>query len=131
MAVKSKLKEIRMRENNKASRLCNVIFDEVHQVPTTARFLSNHIIEFRRHRLGLILSCHYLKQLRGLLTALKSSGTSYVLLPGTEKENLDYLKEELNPFSIEDGLNLKNHTSLNIVNYGNQYAKFITRLPEK
>lgn len=122
---------VQMRENNKDARLCNVIFDEVHQVPTTARFLSNHITEFRRHRLGLILSCHYLKQLRNLLTALKSSGASYVLLAGTEKENLESLKEELNPFSIEEGLKLKNHTSLNIVNYGNQYAKFITRLPEK
>ncbi|MCM0648607.1 hypothetical protein NBE98_09500 [Clostridium swellfunianum] len=122
---------VQMRENNKDARLCNVIFDEVHQVPTTARFLSNHITEFRRHRLGLILSCHFLKQLRDLLTALKSSGASYVLIAGTEKENLEALKEELLPFTIEDGLKLKSHTSLNIINYGNQYAKFITSLPEK
>jgi hypothetical protein len=122
---------VQMRENNKDARLCNVIFDEVHQVPTTARFLSNHITEFRRHRLGLILSCHFLKQLKDLLTALKSSGASYVLLAGTEKENLEALKEELQPFTVEDGLNLKSHTSINIVNYGNQYARFITALPAK
>lgn len=120
---------VQMRKNNKDARLCNIIFDEVHQVPTTARFLSNHITEFRRHRLGLILSCHYLKQLKGLLTALKSSGASYILMAGTEKENLEALKEELAPFTVEDGLNLKSHTSINIVNYGNQYARFITSLP--
>lgn len=121
---------VQLRENNKDSRLCNLILDEVHQVPTTARFLSNHITEFRRHRLGLILSCHYLKQMRDLLTALKSSGASYVLIAGTEKENLEALKEEINPFTIEEGLSLKPHTSINIVNYGNQYAKFITSLPK-
>jgi hypothetical protein len=121
---------VQMRENNHDARLCNVIFDEVHQVPTTAKFLSNHVTEFRRHRLGLMLSCHYLKQLKDLLNALKSSGVSYVLIAGTEKENLEMLKEELQPFTIEEGLNLKPHTSLNIVNYGNQYAKFTTALPK-
>lgn len=121
---------VQMRENNKDARLCNVIFDEVHQVPTTARFLSNHITEFRRHRLGIILSCHYLKQLKELLVALKSSGASYMFIAGTEKENLEALKQELLPFTIEDGLGLKPHTSLNIINYGNQYARFITSLPK-
>lgn len=120
---------VQLRTNNKDARLCNVIFDEVHQVPTTARFLSNHITEFRRHRLGLMLSCHFLKQLKDLLTALKSSGASYILIAGTEKENLEALKQELEPFSVEEGLKLKPYTSLNIVNYGNQYAKFITKLP--
>ncbi|WP_061342917.1 hypothetical protein [Clostridium botulinum] len=122
---------VQLRENNKDARLCNVIFDEVHQVPTTARFLSNHITEFRRHRLGLIISCHFLKQLKDLLGSLKSSGASYILIAGTEKENLEYLKEEIEPFTIEEGLKLKPYTSLNIINYGNQYAKFITKLPIK
>lgn len=121
---------VQLRENNKDARLCNLILDEVHQVPTTARFLSNHITEFRRHRLGLILSCHYLKQMRELLIALKSSGASYVLIAGTEKENLETLREEILPFTIEEGMKLKPHTSINVVNYGNQYAKFITSLPK-
>jgi hypothetical protein len=77
------------------------------------------------------MTCHFLKQLGALLNSLKSSGVSYVLIAGTEKENLEMLKEELQPFTVEDGLNLKNHTSLNIVNYGNQYARFIGRLPLK
>lgn len=121
---------VQLRENNKDARLCNVIFDEVHQVPTTARFLSNHITEFRRHRLGLILTCHYLKQMKELLIALKSSGASYILIAGTEKENLEMLKEEIAPFTIEEGMTLKPHTSLNVINYGNQYAKFISSLPK-
>lgn len=121
---------VQMRENNKDARLCNLIIDEVAQVPTTARFLSNHITEFRRHRLALILSCHYLKQMRELLIALKSAGASYMLLAGTEKENLEALKEEILPFTVEEGMKLKPHTSINVVNYGNQYSKFITSLPK-
>lgn len=121
---------VQLRKNNKDARLCNVVLDEVHIVPTTALFLSNHVTEFRRHRLGLMISCHFLKQFKRLLTSLKSSGVSYVLIGGTEKENLEMLKEELLPFTVEDGLKLKPYHSLNIVNYGNQYARFITRLPK-
>lgn len=119
-----------IREENKDCRLCNLIFDEVHQVPTTAKFLSENITEFRRHRLGLILSCHFLKQFKTLLTALKSSGASYILLNGTEKENFEMLKEEIKPFSIEEAMNLKLWHSLCVVNYGNMYSKFIGLQPK-
>lgn len=121
---------VQLRCDNKGSRLCNIVFDEVAQVPTTAKFLAEHLNEFRRHRLGLITTCHYLKQFKELLPAFKSAGSSYMLLAGSEKENLEALKEEMNPFSVEEGLNLKPHTTLNIINYGNQYAKFIARQPK-
>ncbi|TDT63446.1 hypothetical protein [Fonticella tunisiensis] len=113
----------------KDNRLCHVIIDEVHQIPTCANFIKNHITEFRRHRLGTLFTVHYLKQFRSLMDAVKSVGTSYMLLAGTEKENLKALEEELKPFTIEEGLNLKSFYSLNIINYGNQYAKFISKLP--
>ncbi|KJS81660.1 MAG: hypothetical protein JM58_16430 [Peptococcaceae bacterium BICA1-8] len=122
---------IQLRKDNANARLCNVVFDEVHQVPTTARFLANHVTEFRRHRLGLIISCHFLKQFRDLFDALKSSGVSYVLIAGTEKENLEKLREELSPFSVEEVMAIKKWHSLNIVNYGNQYARFVTAMPKE
>ena len=40
---------------------------------------------------------------------------------GTEKENLESLREEITPFTIEEGMKLKPHTSINVVNFGNQY----------
>ena len=52
------------------------------------------------------------------------------MIAGTEKENLESLKEEITPFTIQDGLDLKPHTSINVINYGNRYAKFIAKLPE-
>lgn len=122
---------VQLRESNKQARLCNLIFDEVRIVPTTTKFISNHITEFRRHRLGTIFTCHYLKQFGALLEALKSAGSSYMLLAGTEKENIEALKQEILPFSIEEVLKLKEHTSLNVVKANSsEYAKFVTRQPK-
>jgi hypothetical protein len=116
--------------DQKDNRLCNIIIDEVHQVPTAANFVKNHITEFRRHRLGTVFTVHYLRQFKTLLEAVKSAGASYMLLAGTEKDNLKALEEELLPFTIQEGLNLKPFYSLNIINYGDQYTKFISELPK-
>ena len=119
--------QLREQQNN---RLCHVIIDEVHQIKTCAAFIKNHINEFRRHRLGTLFTVHYLKQFRTLLEAVKSSGASYMLLAGTEKDNVKMLDEEIKPFTLEDTLNLKKYHSLNIINYGNQYTRFISKLPK-
>lgn len=121
---------VQLREDNKHAKLCNIVMDEVAQVPTAMKFLSAYVTEFRRHRLSTCFVMHYLKQLKALLTALKSSGASYIILPLTEKENLQELKEEINPFSIEEAMSLKEHTSLNVINCGSQYVRFITRQPK-
>lgn len=119
---------VQLREQNN-NRLCHLIIDEVHHIPTCASFIKEHITEFRRHRLGTLFTVHYLKQFRTLLDAVKSAGASYMLLAGTEKDNLRALEEEIKPFTVEEGLLLKPYHSLNIINYGNQYARFISKLP--
>lgn len=122
---------VQLRESNKKARLCNLIFDEVRIVPTTTKFISNHITEFRRHRLGTIFTCHYLKQFGALLEALKSAGASYIILAGTEKENIEALKHEILPFTVEEALKLKEHTSLNIVKANSsEYARFVAKQPK-
>jgi len=70
-----------------------------------------------------------MKQFKSLLDAVKSTGVSYMLLAGIEKENLQMLSEEIKPFEIDEILNMKPWHSLNVINYGNQYAKFTTHLP--
>lgn len=118
-----------LRKQDPNTRLCHLIVDEVHQIETAASFVKNHITEFRRHRLGTFFTVHYLKQFKTLLEAVKSAGTSYLLLAGTELENIQMLKENIDPFTIQEALALKPYHSLNIINYGNQYAKFISKLP--
>jgi hypothetical protein len=110
-------------------KVCHVVTDEIHQVPTAAALVGNIITEARKFGVDFYFTIHYLKQFRQLHDAIRSAGCSYMLLAGTEKENIKALEEELKPFTIEEGLKQKPFHSLNIINYGNQYAKFISKLP--
>lgn len=107
----------------------HVITDEIHQVPTAASLLSNFITESRKFNICFVFTLHYFKQFRALYDAVKSAGTSYMLLAGTEKENLMALEHELQPFTIQEILRLKQFHSANIINIGNQYITYISKLP--
>lgn len=110
--------------------IAHLVVDEVSQIPTAAAFLENHITEFRKFGIAPLFTVHYLKQFKSLLDAVKSSGASYMLLNGLEKENLMVLKEEIYPFTIEEAMNLKEWQSLNVVRHNNKYSKFISKLPK-
>lgn len=110
-------------------RMCHVITDEVKQVPTACAFLEKHITEFRKFGIAPYFTMHYFKQFKTLLEAVKNAGTSYMLLAGTEEENLQILSKQIAPFTVEECLNMKPFTSINVINYGNQYAKFMSKLP--
>jgi len=47
----------------------------------------------------------------------------------TDGENLIAITEEIRPFTIEEGLQLRPVHSLKVINYGNQYARFISKMP--
>jgi hypothetical protein len=111
------------------NRICHVITDEIHQVPTAAALVSGIITEARKFGMDFYFTLHYLRQFRALQDAVRSAGASYMLLAGTEKDNLKALEEELAPFTIAEGLSLKPFHSLNLINYGNQYARFVSKLP--
>jgi hypothetical protein len=111
-------------------RLCHIITDEVHQIPTCASLISNVITESRKFGVSFYFTIHYLKQFKTLLDAIKSSGVSYMLLAGTEKENFTMLQEEFDPFELEDVMRLKPYTSLNRINCGGEYVKYISKLPK-
>jgi len=114
----------------KVNRLCHVVFDETSQIPVCASLLSNIITEARKFKVGFYFTIHYLKQFKVLLNSIKSAGVSYMLLAGVEKDNISALEEEIDPYVVEDVLKLKPFHSLNVINYGNQYAKFVSHLPE-
>lgn len=116
-------------QRNNDSKVCHIITDEIHQAPTCCNLLSSIIVEGRKFGIDFYFTTHYLKQFKTLLDAIKSAGTSYMLLAGTEKENFTLLKEELMPYDIEDGLELEPFTSLNLINCKNKYVRFISKLP--
>lgn len=111
-------------------KVCHIVTDEIYQVPTAAALCSGVITEARKFGIGFFFTIHYLKQFRLLHDSIRSAGCSYMILAGTEKENLKSLEEELKPFSVSEGLCMKPWHSLNIINYGNQYSKFISKLPK-
>ena len=109
----------------------NLFFDELYQVPTTQNFLKIKINQIAKKTCKPIISCHSLEQIKYIRPELKSANTSYMLVSGCNKDNYNELKEELDPYELEDLLNLKRYTSLNLIKCNNGYAKFISILPGK
>lgn len=85
---------------------CHCLIDELFQAPTAEGVLEDILVEARKFQLKFVLSCHYLSQLK-IQQAVKGSGGSYVLFKGADKKNFKELKEELEPFEVEDLQNLE------------------------
>lgn len=107
------------------------MIDEISLAPNLFRVLLPILTQLRKFQLKPILSGHYLKQIEPIKEALKASGCSYMLLKGTDKKNYQELENELKPYELEDLLNLKEYSSLNLIATKSEtYAKFITKLPK-
>ncbi|KEI18234.1 hypothetical protein [Clostridium haemolyticum] len=120
--------QIRGKIHDKPLRT-HVLLDEIFQAPTSENMLKDILPQCRKFQLKFIISAHYLSQIETIRESLKASGASYMLLQGTDKKNYKELEEELQPFQLEDLLNLKRYSSLNLIKTTNGYARFITKLP--
>lgn len=107
----------------------NLFFDELYQVPTTQTFLKTKLNQIAKKTCKPIISCHSLEQIKYIRPELKSANTSYMLIAGCNKDNYNELKEELDPYELEDLEHLKRYHSLNLIKTNDGYAKFITKLP--
>ena len=105
------------------------MIDEVSQAPNVFRVLLPILTQLRKFQLKPILSGHYISQIEPIKEVLKASGCSYMLLKGTDKKNYKELEDELKPFELEDLLNLKDYSSLNLIKTKKGWNKFITKLP--
>ena len=109
----------------------HLIVDEIFDAPTSFNVLCDMLVQVRKFQLKLIFSAHYLSQIEPIREALKASGASYMLLQGTDKKNYKELESELQPFTVDDLINLKQYHSLNLIKYSKGYAKFISDLTVK
>lgn len=107
----------------------NIVFDELYQVPNCQEFLRSKLSQIAKFSCKPIISCHYLGQIAAIRNELKAANSSYMLISGCDKDNFKELKEELDPYTLEDLLNLKRYHSLNLIKYENGWSKFITKLP--
>ena len=121
--------KIRGSMHNQPTR-CHEVIDELYQAPTAAKLIKETINQVRKFGKKYVFSCHYLNQIGTLKEELKSGNSSYMLLHGCDKSTYKELNEELKPYEVEDLLNLKRYTSLNLIKYQKGYAKFISKLPK-
>ena len=101
----------------------------MYQVPCCQTFLKTKLNQIAKKTAKVIISCHSLEQIKYIRPELKSANTSYMLIAGCSKDNYNELKEELEPYELEDLLNLKRYYSLNLIKTNDGYSKFITKLP--
>jgi hypothetical protein len=108
----------------------NVIVDELSQVPHCQEFIRSKLSQMAKFNCKMIISCHYLNQIKIIREELKSANSSYMLISGCDKENYKELKEELAPYSVDDLLRLKKYHSLNLIKLPDGYVTFVTKLPK-
>lgn len=108
----------------------NIIVDEIYQVDRTQDFVKRFINQIAKKVCKIIISCHSVDQVSYLKSELVSSNASYVLIQGCTKENYKELKEELEPYTLNDLLKLKQYHALNLIKCNDGYSRFITELPK-
>lgn len=123
--------EIRGEMYKKPTR-SHIIIDELSQIHTAEMYLDSIITETRKYGFKPVLTGQRLFQLsRGFVENLKSAGASFMLLKGSLKEDFNYFKEEIGEdFTYEDLDNMEQYSSLNLIQYSEGFASFITKLPK-
>lgn len=119
----------KVKDRNKHTKL-NLIIDEIYQVNNTEKFITEKLSRLAKFTVKPIISCHYIDQLKYMRNELRSANASYMLISGCDKNNYKEFKEELQPYTIDDLLQLPRYHSLNIIKYSEGYSRFITKLPK-
>lgn len=117
-------------EQSKVPLRNHAIIDEIFQSPTCLPLVASQLVQARKFQFKYVLSCHYLDQVSMIKDDIKGSGSSYMLMQGTDKKNFEELKDELKPYVLDDLLNLKRYHSLNLVKCDAGLVSFVTKLPK-
>jgi hypothetical protein len=108
----------------------NIIIDELYQVERCEEFVREILSQLPKFNARIILSCHHINQLTSVKDELLNANGSYILISGCSKQNYYALKEEMYPYELDDIMNLKKFTSLNVIKLEDGYYNFVTTLPK-
>ena len=64
---------------------------------------------------------------KDLAQLIKSAGPHYTIY-SSSKETFESLKEEINPFTVEEALKVPTHHAINIVKHQGKYQKFLAEM---
>lgn len=121
---------VQSRVDNDNARPCHVLLDELYTIPGTITLIKNHVTEFRRHRLGLVTSCHNFRQFGEGFEQIESANANFFLFSSVEKKSFDLLKERLQPYTYDDVTALKPHHALILQGSAtNKTSVYTGRLP--
>jgi hypothetical protein len=118
-------RELRPKRNH-------TIIDEVFQAKTTMQLLRDQDVlpQTRKFTWKFLFTAQNLRQIDMISQTLYSAGASYMFLKGSGKGNFNEFKEELLPYTLDDIEALPQYSSLNLINYEEGRAKFVTKLPK-
>lgn len=121
------------RENKgKYPSRVTLLIDEVFQVPTAQKILTDTFLQSAKFGLKYMLTLHNLEGLsKEALASLKGANTSYTLISGVDKKAFEELEKEfeVHGYSLDDLLNLKRFDALHLIKGNDGYKAFITHLP--
>lgn len=108
-----------------------VSIDEIAKTPTAYRILTekNIIPQTRKFGCKFVFTCQSFNQIFKLIGSCIESGASFMLLKGTKVQDFNMLRSRAENFDYSDIDNMELFYSLNIINYSDGYASFITKLP--
>lgn len=108
-----------------------VLLDEPHQFLRSAKTWKSAAVESRKWRVGYVWLFHSWEQIpKDLSEIIKAAGPHYTIYNSSKKTFSD-LAEEIKPFTIEDGINLKRFHAINILRTEEGVAKpFIAKIAQ-
>jgi len=109
----------------------NIVVDELYQVPHCQDFIRSKLSQMAKYHAKMIISAHYLEQIPIIRNELKAANSSYILISGADKDNYKELKDELQPYTVDDLLCLKRYHALCLIKIADGYARFTVKLPPK
>jgi hypothetical protein len=106
-----------------------VFYDEPHQYLRSAKLWKNFVAEARKYRLAYHFMFHSWGQIPGeLAQIIKDAGVHYFLFPSSE-DTFKGLQRIINPFTVEDGLELKKYHAICVLNIGEKrMTPFMARM---
>jgi hypothetical protein len=124
-----KLRKAKFKDDRRSMKKVNLFIDELYQVQNTEMYLRTKLSRWPKFNIKVIISCHYLNQIRHIREELRSASASYMLIAGCDKKNFKELESELYPYTEHDLLNMKRFHSLNLIKMSDGHGKFITKMP--
>lgn len=106
-----------------------IIYDEPHQYMRSAKLWANVAVESRKYRLAYTWLFHSWEQIPdSLAQIIRDAGPHYVIYPSSKK-TYSGLREEIAPFTVEDGLSTKRYHAICALKIGDgRLTPFMCRM---